>query len=438
MNIFFILIFSFISIQAETLLTRGSRPFSTLDKMPTQNIQDIKRFKQNPNPFSQQVQTLNPKIQKQNNRKYNQQFFSPWHISRMHLSKRKRRWQYKFSRYKTYSRWGKRISKKWYQYQIRNSNFKDYESLKKPAITIRHTNIKLYPSPKEIYFNPKRVGEGFPFDYNQNSSLNINTPLFVSHYSLDKKWVYAKSSYAFGWIPIDHIAFVKPAFKKAFENNSYAITIRDNLWLKGDNYKSIVKLGTLFPFNATKNRYLIAKRNRKGYAKLEHVRAIYKGTIAPKPIPFTAQNVAKISKELLHEPYGWGGKLQARDCSSMTRDFFAPFGIYLRRNSDEQIEDGKRVISLRRLSLKHKKARIIKYGKPFRTLLYVKGHIVLYIGHQGKEPIIMHNYWGVRLNSGKKCVLGRCIITSTTPGKELKNIRRRSFLLNTFSKMVIF
>jgi len=427
-----------ISLYGEAILSTGKRIPSALDQMPSNSVRDIWRLKQNPAPFAKQAKWMSVKTQLANDKRYNKKFFSPWHTSKMYLGWRKKSWQFTFARVKTYHRWRQRISKKWFRYQIRNSNFKAYESLKKPAITLRHTDVKLYPHEMGIYYNPKRTGEGFPFDYNQNSSLNINTPLFVSHYSKDKKWVYAKSSYAFGWVKTNDIAFVNYAFKKKFENNNYAITIKDDLQVKDKWFKTIVKMGTIFPINPKNSKYMIAYKNKKGYAVLKDVRAVKKFLIAKKPIKFNHANIALISKQLINEPYGWGGKLEARDCSSLTRDFFAPFGIYMRRNSQEQVRDGKRVISLRGLSPYVKKKRILKYAKPFQSLLYVKGHIVLYVGQKDGEPIIMHNYWGIRKNNGTKHITGRSILTTTTPGKEMRSVRKRSLLLHTFSKLVVF
>ena len=426
------------SLYSEATLSLGKRVPTALDKMPSKSIRDIWRLKQNPTPFSKQAKWMSMKTQLANDRNYNKRFFSPWHISKMNLNWKKKSWQFSFARVKTYHRWGRRISKKWFKYQIKNSNFKAYESLRKSAITLRHTDVKLYPYQMGIYYNPKRTGEGFPFDYNQNSSLNINTPIFVSHYSKDKKWVYAKSAYAFGWIKINHIAFVNYAFKKRFENNNYSITIKDDLQIKDKKFKTIVKMGTIFPINPKNSRYMIAYKDKRGYGVLKDVRAVKKFIIAKKPIKFNHSNIALISKQLINEPYGWGGKLESRDCSSLTRDFFAPFGIYIRRNSQEQSRDGKRVISLRGLSPYAKKRRILKYAKPFQSLLYVRGHIVLYVGQKNGEPIIMHNYWGIRKNNGTKHIMGRSILTTTTPGKEMRSVRKRSLLLNTFTKLIIF
>jgi hypothetical protein len=68
----------------------------------------------------------------------------------------------------------------------------------------------------------------------------------------------------------------------------------------------------------------------------------------------------------------------------------------------------------------------------------VGGHITLYVGEKKGEPIILHNYWGARLNNRKKRVFGRAILTTTQIGKERKDIKKRAMLLKTFSKIINF
>jgi len=437
-NIFLLFLSVTIPLFSEAILTTGYRPQTLLDKMPLQHVRDTLTIKQNTKIFSKQIKPMSRLEQIRYDKAYNRKFFRPWSRKRMNLSWMKRHWQFFFAKQKIYNRYGNRISKKWFRHQRQNSNFKAYESLLKSAITIRHTDLKNYPTEQDFYYNPRRTGEGFPFDYNQNSSININTPLIVSHYSKDRKWVYVRCAYAYGWLKVSDIAFVSQNFKKQFMNNNYAVTIRDNLFIRDNNFKTIVKLGTIFPINSKTQKYMIATRTKSGYAKIKLLKAQNNMIIAKKPIAFTPDNVALISNQLIGERYGWGGKMFARDCSSLTRDFFAPFGIFLRRNSNEQRYDGKRVISLRYMSSKTKKRVILKKAKPFRSLLYVRGHIVLYVGERKGEPIILHNYWGARLNNHKKRIFGRAILTTTQIGKERKDIKKRAMLLNTFSKIINF
>jgi cell wall-associated NlpC family hydrolase len=428
-----------ISLFANSVLTLGTRNSSAIDSMPAKQIRDTQTIKQDTTPFTEQLTVMSDEEQLSYDQEYNEKFFSPWQLSYMDLSEVEKTWQLKYANEKTYRRNGQRISKKWFKGVIANSNFSNYESLSLPAITIKHTDLKLFPTTTGIYYDPKRTGEGFPFDYNQNSSIHLNTPLFVSHYSLDKKWVYAKTSYAFGWINVKDIAFVDQTFMSQFQNDYYAITVKDNLQLlENGQYLSIVKMGTIFPVDPLTKKYLRGKRNSRGYANIEKVDVTDVDIIAYKPVKFNPYNVAFISKQLVGEPYGWGGKLEARDCSALTRDFFAPFGIYLRRNSRQQAQDGNDFISLKGLDAKSKQETILNNAKPCRSLLFVPGHITLYLGEKEGEPIILHNYWGVRLKSGKKRVMGRAIITTTRLGAERSDVKKKSMLINTLTGIVNF
>jgi hypothetical protein len=70
------------------------------------------------------------------------------------------------------------------------------------------------------------------------------------------------------------------------------------------------------------------------------------------------------------------------------------------------------------------KESIIKdEGVPFATLLWLRGHITLYIGEYKGEPVMFHNVWGVRTDDGNgegRHIIGRAVVTSLQPGAELK------------------
>ncbi|CAA6821444.1 MAG: lipoprotein, NLP/P60 family [uncultured Sulfurovum sp.] len=424
---------------AQTTLSLGERSATNIDFMQANEIRDTTHIKQDPTPFTKEIELMSADEQLEYDRIYNEKYFAPWTQSTVELSKGAKTWQFKYAKEKTYRSDGQSIPKSWYRYEITNSNFKNSDTLNIPAITLRHTDLRLYPSSRGIYYDPKRAGEGFPFDYSQNSSVHINTPIIISHYSLDQLWVYAQTSFASGWIKIDDIAFTNLDFQEKFQNDNYAITVKDNLKLSDDNGEiSLVKMGSIFPIDPKTKKYLMAKKDEKGFAKLEKVTVNDVDIIAQKPIKFNEYNLAYISKQLVGEPYGWGGKERCRDCSALTRDFFSPFGIYLPRNSRQQAKSGAEFMSLKGLGATQKKQTIVDYAKPFRSMLFVPGHITLYLGEKKGEPIILHNYWGVRLNDGSKKVMGRAIISTTTPGKELPDVKQRSMLINTLTGIVNF
>jgi hypothetical protein len=129
---------------------------------------------------------------------------------------------------------------------------------------------------------------------------------------------------------------------------------------------------------------------------------------------------------MIGEPYGWGGLYGNRDCSSMTRDFFAVFGIWLPRHSEDQVKEAGTYIDLQGLSPEQKEKMILEKGVPYLSLLWRKGHVMLYIGQKDGRALIFHNIWGIRTKDlqgreGRK-IIGQAVITTLQPGQELINI----------------
>ncbi len=435
-----LLLFSFSALQADYTLKPGHRMKSKIDHMPKGKVADMHKIPQDPAYYAKQVKLFSKSRQAKLDKAYNKKYFKPWTLSRLDIPKQDYGWEIRFiTKGKIYRENRKVIPSYVYKKWIQNAQMHKKDTKRYKAITIRRTNVKALPTSTAFYRDPKRVGEGFPFDYNQNSALHINVPLYISHYSKDRRWAYVRASYSFGWVKITDIALVNKDFIKQFKTGSYAMTIKDNLRLYNDKNKptSIVKLGALFPIAKDKKSYLTTKKDSLGRGKVHKVKVETPRIIAKKPLPFTAKNVALLAKEFYGEPYGWGGGYECRDCSATTRDFLGPFGIFLRRNSSKQAKDGSSTY-IKGIPKSKKKRTIIQKAEPFRSLLYVPGHIVLYLGQYKGEPVIMHTYWGIRKKNGSKLITGRTIITTTEPGKERRDIKETSKLINTLKTIVNF
>jgi hypothetical protein len=169
---------------------------------------------------------------------------------------------------------------------------------------------------------------------------------------------------------------------------------------------------------------LVAEPDNDGRACLTRA-VVTKETATAKPLKLTNVNIAKLANELINEPYGWGGLYQNRDCSSLTKDIFAPFGIWLPRNSIDQAKEGGTFIEFQDLSPEEKESMILKQGIPYLTLLWRRGHIMLYIGNYQGKPLIFHNIWGVRtkdlLGRVGQRIVGHAAITTLNPGMEFRN-----------------
>lgn len=403
-----------------------------------EEIEDLKTLSQNPTTYTKNLPVFNTKIQKQLDNKFNQLFFQPWELKKMSHTKKEASWSNMYMKKKMYAHNHKLISKEWFNKQIKNANFERYDTTKKYAVTTNNSNMRVFPTKDSMFYNPKKAGEGFPFDYNQNSSLKLNTPLYISHFSKDRAWVFVESNFAIGWVAIQDIAFIDEVLRNKFKSGTYFVATQDNFPIyKNGVFVEYIKMGTIFPLRKNKFVTINKHANLQGY--LSYVK-IENQFVQMKPLKFNRVNINKISSAIAAEPYGWGGIMNKRDCSAFTKDFFAPFGIYLKRNSFGQTKRGE-YINLKEFELDEKKKQIIKSGIPFLTLIYLKGHIMLYIGEHNGEPLVFHNVWGVKTleSNGEegRFVIGRAVITTLEPGRELPNFVRENNILAKIEGMVI-
>jgi hypothetical protein len=371
---------------------------------------------------------------------YFKQYFKPWDSLEVSYSKTEAMWGQSYKYKKVYLENHQIASQEWFEKQIQNSNFDEYNVSPKKAITLKNTNVRVLPTNSPMFYNPKLAGEGFPFDYNQNSLLKINTPIIVSHLSKDKAWAYVESASFGGWVEINSIAFVDEDFIKQFRNENYFISLKEKFPIYDPIFKEYVKAGTIFPKEPKEQSYfLVAKKDDNANAIISYVQ-LNEDEVEAMPIIYNIENRVKILNALLNEPYGWGGLLNNRDCSSFTQDFFAPFGFYLHRNSKAQTTNGK-YIDISNLTLNEKKEFIKQNGVPFSTLVYLKGHIMLYIGTKENEPIVAHNVWSVKLKDENKKefrhIIGKATITTLEPAKELEGFDENSNILTKVLGIVI-
>lgn len=399
-------------------------------------IQDLKTYSQNPKEYLKN-KSFTFKNQSSYNKKFYKNYFLVWNNPKIEINKKEASWAFLYKNKQIYLQNYSKASKQWFNKQIQNSNFKEFKSKLKKAITIKNSNIRVFPTKQMMFYNPYSAGQGFPFDYNQNSSIKINTPILISHFSKDKAWAFIKTSSFYGWIDIRDIAYVDEDFIKKFKTNNYAVAIKDKFNIYKNYFIENIQLGTIFPYE--KNKFFVAAKDKNQKAFIKTIQ-INKNYISLEPLQFNSKNLTKIAQELIKEQYGWGGILGFRDCSSFTQDFFSSFGVYLDRNSKQQINNGK-YYRIKEFTNKKKKEFILKYGKAFKSLIYLKGHIMLYIGNIKDEPLVMHNVWGVKtrifLNKKGRNIIGKNIISSLEFGKELATYDDMNTVLDKIEGIVI-
>lgn len=326
----------------------------------------------------------------------------------------------------------------WIETMREKSQVNEYPLSGYRAIAVTNTSMRVFPTHRPAFYDFSKPGEGFPFDYMQNSLVLTGTPLFVSHRTADGAWLLVESRFAFGWVPAGDVAWVTDEFAALFrQTGRYGAVIRDDVPVRDAQaqYRFTAHIGTLLPLVGplpSGDGYLcmIPVRDKDGEAQL-HMAELRSNELQPAPLAATPVNFSRLANRMIGRQYGWGGMYEDRDCSATTMDLMVPFGLYLPRNSKQQYEYGT-VVTLDGLTRAEKKHAITELATPFLTLIRKRGHIMVYIGQKDGQPMVFHSVWGLKTRQdgevGRK-IIGSTVVTSLEPGTELDNLARPEGIL---------
>ncbi|NQY94643.1 MAG: hypothetical protein HRT43_10785, partial [Campylobacteraceae bacterium] len=89
-------------------------------------IRDLKTLSQNPSTYTKNIPILDTSLQLKLDEKFNKLFFKPWDLENMSYTVKEASWGNMYAKKEVYGENHKRLSKKWFDLQISNSNFKEY------------------------------------------------------------------------------------------------------------------------------------------------------------------------------------------------------------------------------------------------------------------------------------------------------------------------
>ncbi|NCB22544.1 MAG: peptidase P60 [Deltaproteobacteria bacterium] len=362
--------------------------------------------------------------------------FGPWEMVK--TSTRKRDVTVLFNKARGYKDGYTRWTQAEWDSMSSNAALGSFPSRSQAAIAVRNTNLRELPTNEPRFSEPTPDAKANPFDYFQYSLLPVGTPVLIAHTSRDGRWHYVECAIAGGWVADQDLAPVSAEFKHMYRNSTFAAFIRDKVNLATPMGSVVANIGTILPMRSNFGygaatagagqtiELMTPVRGMDGMAELAPVTLSSADAVA-WPMRMTPGNVAKIGNVMMGQPYGWGGMFGDRDCSALTRELLATFGIWLPRNSVSQARTGS-IIMIEGMPTEAKEDQIMRNGVPFLSLVGMRGHIMLYVGKYNGRPAIFHNVWGVRTvednDTDRRFVIGRAVVTSITPGAELKNLYR--------------
>jgi len=319
---------------------------------------------------------------------------------------------------------GSKISHEFYKEIKSEMNLNNFYQKNRPtryALTVNYTNQKIIPTEMLLLKKSSQIH----FDRNQNSALDIATPIAILHSSKDGFWHYGIGPTSSGWVRDRDIAFgEREEILNYLESKNFIVTTSSKtaLMIQG-KYHDYLRMGVRLPFMMNiDDMTLVMIPTRKENGELLFSNASIKTTHIHKGyLPYTPKTILTQAFKFLNAPYGWGGMYGEQDCSKFLQEIYATVGVKLPRNSVSQSNVGKEKMELSEVSETSKREFLNNFSMIGGTILHLKGHIVLYLGEYKGEPYIIHTVWG---ESSKHFALGRTAVTSLNFNNYLKKIDR--------------
>lgn len=318
-------------------------------------------------------------------------------------------------------------SKQWINRIANNLNLSQFESLSyevdRRAIAVENLNARALPTEEVFFYHHKLAGEGYPFDNLQVSVLWAGTPVYIVGESRDKAWMLVITPEYVAWVKSKGIAkasndFVY-AWQEAANTNLAAITRTEtSLTDAKGNHLLTSYVGSVFPGFLTGKKIQLWVPVFSAEHKAEIGIAEVSGQEASlMPLTPTPHNFSQIMETMISRTYGWGGMYFYNDCSAELKSLLTPFGVWLPRNSGEQATYGKKV-DLSSSTKEQRLSYLTKNGHPFLTLIYIGGHIILYVGNypnpnDPSEQMVMtyQNIWGLKpAAADRRAVIGQSVL----------------------------
>ena len=280
------------------------------------------------------------------------------------------------------------------------------------AIVTTHTTMRCLPSDRMIGLTPGDNDD----DNLYLSMLRVNEPLLVRAQSVDGAFFLCTSScLQDSWVPAEDIAIcanrdewlaawdipagqelVVTGYKVRTEQSRQTPNTADRMLYMGTVLER-VDLETpeealeLVGTRSAYNRHVcyLPVRNADGTYSKELATIAESADVSEGYLPLTAEGIAETAFKSLGQMYGWGGMLEANDCSGYVRDVYKCFGLELARNTTWQMNLPVRAYDLSGLDDARKAAAIAQM--PLGTVLFFNGHEMLYLGQENGKLYVINS-----------------------------------------------
>lgn len=299
----------------------------------------------------------------------------------------------------------KKLTDKDYQRYTDNMNVRSIrdKNIVRFGIVVHRGALRMFPTKDRVFKNDMDPD----LDRFQDSALFPGESVAVLMTSKDKEWYFVRNYQLPGWIHKSAIALAKHKEVKSFQRiEPFVIITGDKVFT---NHQPLtphmsnlqLDMGTRLPLvdilqrnNQSSYVVLFPVRHTNGYLNFTKVFLPIHTDLSVGYLPFTSANIIKQSFKFLNERYGWGHDFNSRDCTGFVDEVYKSFGLLMPRNSMQQ-SVGTYGVNYRfdDTNSINDKSIFIKQME-VGDLLYIPGHVMMFIGNENDKPYVIHDTKG--------------------------------------------
>lgn len=311
---------------------------------------------------------------------------------------------------------GNKLNKAYYVKLIENLNLQELKEKIKVeyGLAIKRTEVKTFPTGDRVFKKEK----DYDLDRFMESTMYAAEPCAIYCISKDNKWGFCKTYNYSGWVKMENIAIGDKAEVESYCNCETFIVVTGKKVNIGYNpFVEVLRglqldMGVKLPIEINWNRedlvydmycegnYVVKYplRGSDGRLKFTQILIPFGEDVHVGYLKCNRVNILRQIFKFQGERYGWGGEFNGRDCSSLIVDTFRAFGIKFPRNSGNQLNNslGNKVILDKEASY-HERIKVLESLKP-GALIFLNGHVVMFIGTYKNSMYIIHDTYGVFVN----------------------------------------
>ncbi len=255
----------------------------------------------------------------------------------------------------------------------------------KYGIVTKRSDLRSFPTLSRAFSTPSDVN----FDNWQETAVDPGEGALILHKNGRGNFVFVQLASYRGWLPANQVAITdRETFLNLTTPASFAVVTDKLLTVSGAGSSHwLYQMGAKLPLS-TKGLLILPLRDKKGYLTTVEMPAPFGSSLHKGYLPYTHNNIVRMSFKHLGAPYGWGGMKNSVDCSSLAQDVYRTMGVELPRNGDEQENawPGQKMTGLSW----NQREKLVK-DLPTGSLLFTPYHVMLYLGQYNNRPYMLHS-----------------------------------------------